>query len=218
MEQKNVFISVGSIANDQQKAFVELVETRLKSENLIPNTLGRNKFSADSPLKAIKELMNACSGFLVIALERTYFEKGIEKRGGAHQSDLSQIRFATPWNQIESGMAYIKGLPILVILEDGIRAEGLLEEGYDWYVMTLPLNQQSLVTSEFNDVLGSWKSKVEQFHNQRKQAVSPRLEPNQMTIGELTSSLKVSHFWAVLVAIVGLMAAMFAIGRYFPIK
>jgi len=218
MEQKKVFISVGGCANDQQENFVKLVEDRLRSENLIPSTVGRNNFSADSPLKAVKELMNECSGILVIALERTYFEKGIQKRGGAHQSDLSEIKFSTPWNQIESGMAYVKELPILVILEEGIRAEGLLEKGYDWYVMTLPLTQQSLATSEFNGVLASWKTKIGQFNTQKKQIVSSKLEPNQLTIGELVSSLKVSHFWGVLGAIVGLLVAMFAIGRYFPIK
>ena len=32
--------------------------------------------------------MNDCSGILVIALERTFFEKGIEKRGGAQEANL----------------------------------------------------------------------------------------------------------------------------------
>ncbi|MDB5280030.1 MAG: hypothetical protein JWR61_4985 [Ferruginibacter sp.] len=100
MENPKVFISVGGTANSQQEDFVKLIEDRLKSEDLIPSTVGRNNFSADSPLKAVKELMNDCSGILIIALERTFFERGVEKRGGPQQINLNETRFATPWNQI----------------------------------------------------------------------------------------------------------------------
>ena len=219
MEQQKVFISVGGTATAQQEDFVKLIEDRLRSENLIPSTIGRNNFSADSPLKAVKELMNECSGILVIALERTFFEQGIEKRGGLQETNLSQIKFATPWNQIESGMAYGKGLPILVILENGIRAEGLLEKGYDWYVMTTALNQQSLTTSEFNGVLSSWKNKVEQYHINKTQANAPsRINPGELTIGELISNMKPAQLWGILAAFIAMMVGIFVIGQHFPAK
>lgn len=219
MEQHKVFISVGGTATEQQEDFVKLIEDRLRSENLIPSTVGRNNFSADSPLKAVKDLMNDCAGILVIALERTYFEKGIEKRGGSQETNLSQIKFATPWNQIESGMAYMKGLPILIILENGIRAEGLLEKGYDWYVMTVTLNQQSLTTSEFNGVLSSWKNKIEQYQINKMKGNTPlRIIPAEITIGELISNMKPAQLWSVLAAIIALMIGIFVIGQHFPAK
>lgn len=218
MEQKKVFISVGGTANTQQEDFVRLIEDRLRSENLIPSTIGRNNFSADSPLKAVKDLMNECSGILVIALERTYFEKGKEKRGGTQETDLAQIKFATPWNQIESGMAYAKDLPILVILEEGIRAEGLLEKGYDWYVMKVALNQNSLTTQEFNGVLSSWKTKVENHSINLQAKASAKINPSEITVGELITNMKPSHLWSVLAAIAALMVAIFVIGQHFPAK
>lgn len=219
MEQQKVFISVGGTATAQQEDFVKLIEDRLRSESLIPSTIGRNNFSADSPLKAVKELMNECSGILVIALERTFFEQGIEKRGGLQQTNLSQIKLATPWNQIETGMAYGKGLPILVILENGIRAEGLLEKGYDWYVIMTALNQQSLTTSEFNGVLSSWKHKVEQYHlNKIKANVPSRINLGELTIGELISNMKPAQLWSILAAIIAMMVGIFVIGQHFPAK
>jgi len=219
MATPNVFISVGGTANPQQEDFVRLIEQRLISEELTPQTIGRTKFSSDAPLVAVKKLMEECSGILVIALERIYFESGIEKRGGPHQSNLTNTKFATPWNQIESSMAYVKGIPILAIVEEGVRAEGLLEKGYDWYVMTVTPNQQSLTTSEFNGVLASWKKKVEQFEKSKTAMLSPsRIAPGELTIGQLISSLKVSQLWAVLAAIAALMAGMFYIGQHFPLK
>lgn len=219
MDTPKVFISVGGTANNQQEDFVKLIEDRLRSENLIPCTVGRNNFSADSPLVSVKELMNDCSGILVVALERTFFETGIEKRGGTHETSLTNTKFATPWNQIEPGMAYIKGLPILVILENGVRGEGLLEKGYDWYVMTVTPNQQSLITPEFNGVLASWKKKIELF-DQNKSNVSSakKIIPSELTIGELISNMKPAQLWGVLAALIALMTSIFILGQHFPPK
>lgn len=220
MDQPKVFISVGGTATQQQEDFVKYIEDRLRSEDLIPNTIGRNKFSADSPLKSIKDLMDECSGILVVALERTYFETGIEKRGSANEITLSTTKFATPWNQIESAIAYAKNLPILVIVEEGIRAEGLLEKGYDWYVMTVKPNQNSLSTVEFNGVLASWKSKVEALSlSKNNPAVEKKkVVPDELTIGDLVSNMKPAQLWGVLGAIIALMAAIFVIGQHFPAK
>ncbi|WP_413669342.1 hypothetical protein ACEN9X_04860 [Mucilaginibacter sp. Mucisp86] len=220
MDQPKVFISVGGTATPQQEDFVKSIEDRLRSENLIPNTIGRNTFSSDSPLKSIKALMDECSGILVIALERTYFESGIEKRGGTNEIPLSVTKFATPWNQIEPAIAYAKNLPILVIVEEGVRAEGLLEKGNDWYVMTVKLNQSSLSTVEFNGVLASWKSKVEALSLSKNDVAveKKKVVPDELTIGDLVSNMKPAQLWGVLGAIIALMAAIFVIGQHFPAK
>lgn len=164
--------------------------------------------------------MDECSGILVIALERTYFESGIEKRGSVNEVTLSATKFATPWNQIESAIAYAKNLPILVIVEDGIRAEGLLEKGNDWYVMTAKLNQSSLSTVEFNGVLASWKNKVEALNIGKNDAAAQKKKvvPDELTIGDLVSNMKPAQLWGVLGAIIALMAAIFVIGQHFPAK
>lgn len=44
-----IFLSVGKMSTLQQEEFVNAVETRLRSEGLIPCTVGRNNFSADAP-------------------------------------------------------------------------------------------------------------------------------------------------------------------------
>jgi hypothetical protein len=135
MNEKNVFVSVGGTFTDEQEAFVRAVEDRLRSEGLIPYTIGRNAFSADAPLKAVSQLLDKCSGIVVIALERMYFQNGLEKRGGGSKELLlTNIKIATPWNHIEAAMAYSRGYPLMVIVEEGVKSEGLLENGYDWYV------------------------------------------------------------------------------------
>jgi hypothetical protein len=53
LDQLHVFVSVGGTASAAQEAFISAVEDRLKSEGMIPHTIGRNTFSTDAPLKAV---------------------------------------------------------------------------------------------------------------------------------------------------------------------
>jgi hypothetical protein len=160
MDELHVFMSVGGTISDKQESFVRAVEDRLRAEGLVPHTVGRNAFSVDAPLKTVTDLMDKCVGCLVIALERSYFPSGMEKRGGPKEAPLSNVKLPTPWNQIEAAMAYSRGLPLMVVVEDGLRGEGLLERGYDWYVQSVTPEAAALHSNEFNGLLASWKQKM----------------------------------------------------------
>lgn len=212
MAELHVFVSVGGTANDAQESFVRAVEDRLRSEGLIPHTVGRNTFSSDSPFKAVTELMNRCSGVVVIALERLYCAQGSEKRGGPSESPLANVKLATAWNQVEAAMAYSRGVPLLVLVEDGLRADGLLEKGFDWYVQTVKLDQSSLHTQVFNGVLASWKEKLSP---RTKQQASGTANPGELTVGQLLGALKPGQLWSVLAALAAVVTAAFALGAKF---
>lgn len=209
MSDLHVFVSVGGTANDEQESFVRAVEDRLRGEGLIPHTVGRNTFSSDSPFKAVTELMDRCSGVVVIALERLYVEQGAEKRGGPNQNSLSKVKIATSWNQVEATMAYCRGFPLLVLVEDGLRADGLLEKGFDWYVQTIKVDPSSLHTQVFNGVLASWKDKLK-ARDKRQPASTSNLA--EFTVGQLLGALRPAQLWSALAALAGVIAAAFAIG------
>jgi hypothetical protein len=208
MNELNVFVSVGGTATEQQEAFVRSVEDRLRSEGLVPHTVGRNTFSADAPLKAVTQLLDRCAGTVVIALERSYFASGTEKRGGPKEAALADVKLPTPWNHIEAAMAYTRGLPLMVIVEAGLKSEGLLERGYDWYVQSVKPEAAALHTNEFNGVLASWKQKMVE---PPKQAFASR-SPSDLTVAELLGGLRPVQLWSVLVAFAAIVAGAFALG------
>ena len=208
MNELNVFVSVGGTATEQQEAFVRSVEDRLRSEGLVPHTVGRNTFSADAPLKAVTQLLDRCSGTVVIALERSYFASGTEKRGGPKEAALSDVKLPTPWNHIEAAMAYTRGLPLMVIVEAGLKSEGLLERGYDWYVQSVKPEVAALHTNEFNGVLASWKQKIVETPKRASASKSP----SDLTIAELLGSLTPAQLWSVVVAFAAVVAGAFALG------
>jgi hypothetical protein len=208
MAELNVFVSVGGTATEEQEAFVRAVEDRLRSEGIVPHTVGRNTFSSDAPLKMVTKLMDECSGAVVIALERTFFPSGIEKRGGPKQATIADVKLPTPWNQIEAAMAYSRDLPLLMVVESGLRSEGLLERGYDWYVQWVQPDAAALTSNEFNGVLASWKDKMVQ----RPKKGLPSKAVTDLTVAELIGGLKPAQLWSLLAAMVALVAGAFALG------
>jgi hypothetical protein len=209
MSQMQVFVSVGTTANDRQEAFVRAVEDRLRAEGLSPCTVGRNSFSSDSPFKAVIELMGKCSGIVVIALERIFVEAGAEKRGGAAEKQLAAEKIATPWNQIEGALAYARGYPLLVLVEEGVRADGLFETSLFWHVQTVKLDATSLNTPMFNGVLASWKAKLMLPAQSKPSEIA---NPSEMTVSQLLGSLKAAQLWSLLLALAAVIAGAFAIG------
>lgn len=214
MSEYRVFVSVGGTANNTQEQFVKAIEDRLRSEGMIPKTVGRNTFSADAPLKQVENLMSECCGSVVIALERTYFQKGIDKRGGDNEKVLKDVKLPTPWNQIEAAMSYTRQLPVMMIVEDGLKPEGLLESGYDWYVQYVQPNRDALNTMEFNGVLTDWKSKVVKTAEELNGPVriSALGNPEEMTIGQIIGALKPAQLWSLLATFAAIVAGAFALG------
>jgi hypothetical protein len=209
MGARDIFVSVGGPANEQQEDFIRSVEDRLRAEGLVPHTVGRNEFAADAPLKTVTRLLRDCSGTVVIALERSYFSKGVERRGGPKQADLKDIRLATPWNQIEAALAYSYGHPLLVIVEKGLKAEGLLEKGNDWYVQSIAPDPSSLSTNEFNGVLSDWRNKL--IATPAGSFKSPQ-PPEELTIGDLLKGLRPKSLWGLTIVAFTLLSAAFALG------
>jgi hypothetical protein len=210
MGEKDIFLSVGAAATDEQETFIRAVEDRLRAEGLVPHTLGRSAFSADAPLKTVMNLMDKCAGTVVLAIERSYFPRGIERRGGPKESPVAETRYPTTWNQIEAAMAYSRGHPLLILIEQGLRHDGLLERGYDWYVQSVSLSPASLLSAEFNGVFADWKEKLKLTHSRR-----PMLPmTSELTVGELMRSMKPSALWAVLVAIATLIIGSFSLGAF----
>jgi hypothetical protein len=205
--EKKIFVSVGKDGSSAQEAFVEAIEARLIAEGFFPCTVGRNTWTAGKPLEKVMELMGECVGAVVIALERTYFPAGVERRGAARETQLQNIRMPTPFNQVEAALAYAHGRPLLVICEEGLREEALLERNNDWCVQRIAPNAASLSTKEFNGVLAAWKDDVVKKKGRRKNLPGP-----DGTIIDWVGSLKPSQAWSMGGALAVVIGGAFALG------
>jgi len=154
-----VFISVGSARNQAQGRACKAILAALEAAGFEPREMSTGEWSETRRLGAVADIMSECAGVVVIATRRYVFESGIEEaRAGSRLSGISQ---PTIWNQIEGALAVGKGLPVFVIAEEGLRVEGLLEDGdVDWTVHWAPLSSAAFSTHELLDELHSWKSRM----------------------------------------------------------
>ena len=105
-------------------------------------------------------------------------------------------------------MAYSRNHPLMVIVESGLKSEGLLERGNDWYVQWVKPEAAALSTTEFNGVLASWKQKM----LSTPKAPAPTKAASELTLAELAGSLKPAQLWSVLGALATLVGGAFALG------
>lgn len=163
-----VFLSYPKPCFGRQKAFVERIYKYLSERGLDPRTLGVTDYDTDAPLTAIRRLMLESNGVLTIAFRRTFVEKGT-----AHlRADIDNIReqpidgkwLTTPWAHIEPAMAYQLGLPVLILREHGVLADGILERGVvGLYMPEFDLEssvEDYLLAAEWRGIIGKWEGYV----------------------------------------------------------
>jgi hypothetical protein len=206
-----VFLSVGRVATEQQRLFLDRLEAKLRNRGLDPRTIGRNTFTAGQPLDRIVEVMKGCSGILVLAFERTFVEKGYELRPDDEEPQHFDTRkYASPWHHIELAMAHMLELPTLAIVERGVCEEGLLEDKYGWYVIRTRLELSALDSDECSGIIDDWSNRAKAPRNPQK------LEVEKLTIGDLAKNMKPAQMWAVIAALLSVLAGAVVFGRMWP--
>jgi hypothetical protein len=107
-----IFISKGSAATTEQRAFVDAVLDMLETVGLSPRIMDENEWSFEQPLKAIRNIIRDCDGTVIIAFTRTKFDKGVELKKN-EELPLENINLPTTWNHIEASIAYSYELTLI---------------------------------------------------------------------------------------------------------
>ena len=163
-----IFLSYPTPHLQEQHDFIDQLGDYLRKRGVEPRTLGVTDYDMDAPLTAIRRLMIEANGLITIALRRTRVTSGIVKAGanrdGQSETPISDVWYTSPYCQIEPAMAYQLGLPVLILRERGVVAEGLLERG----VMGLFMPEFDLGrpvesyfgSGEFQALVGKWEGFV----------------------------------------------------------
>ncbi len=159
----------------KQDAFIGRVTDYLGRRGIAPRTLGVTDYDMDAPLKAIRRLMLESNGLITVAFRRTFVEKGTAR----FRTDIATLQesvvdgtwLTTPWAHIEPAMAYQLGLPILILREKGVLADGMLERGVVGLYMPefdleRPLDEY-FTSAEWNGIIGKWEGYVRSVVEQK---------------------------------------------------
>lgn len=161
----NVFISHPTPYNKYQEQFLALIELELKNHDLNPTNLGKNNWSFKSPLKPIKDIMDTCAAAIVIGLERHHSLIGYEKENSKDSKELIHKYSSSPWIHIEAGMAFQANLPLLILKEDKVYAEGILDPQIsDSFIFEFELKKlQKKLSPELVEIINSWVKHIKEL-------------------------------------------------------
>jgi hypothetical protein len=214
----SIFLSCGTPHNKAQEDFISAIEAHLESHGCNPQTIGRSKFSARQPAEASRDLIARCSGAVVVAFERTRILTGLDKPESSIEKKIANESHPTVWNHMEAAMAYARKVPILTIVQPGLKRQGMLSDRLEWMAIEAELSPEVLRTDYFRQVFAEWLSLVKQG---MLTSAQPDFDPSEIKIGKLLSQLTTKQAWALAVVIFGVLAGLatvaFKAGQSFPI-
>ena len=135
-----VFVSCPTQLNPNQQASRRTLLAELERYDLEPRAVGRSDYPTLLPLREVLILATHCSGAVILGFEQFLATKGMSKRG-IKQSErkLEEAKgFPSPWNNLEAGVLFGLGLPMVVFREEGIEG-GVFDHGVtDVFVHKMP--------------------------------------------------------------------------------
>ncbi|WP_263559744.1 hypothetical protein [Paenibacillus polymyxa] len=160
----SVFLSYPQPHMVAQQKFITVINNYLVDRGFSPRTLGVTDYDMDAPLTTIRRLMLESNGLITVAFRRAYIEKGQGKLNsdlGSKQYNISGQWLTSPYCHIEPAMAFQLGLPILILRETGVLADGILEKGVTGtYLPEFDLSNDPdnyLCSSEWLQIIGKWE-------------------------------------------------------------
>jgi hypothetical protein len=160
-----VFVSAPTTLNPDQEAIRNRIVKLLRAQGLEPRALGRQEYPTDYPLREVAVIAKHCSGGLILGFEQFLSKTGTAKRGTDGEKAAREVRFATPWNNLEAGILFGLGLPLLIFKENGV-AGGVFDNGVtDIFVQNMPpAVKRREDNDELRELILRWQARVREHY------------------------------------------------------
>jgi hypothetical protein len=113
----------------------------LDRENLERRSLGRSDYPTESPIREVHTIARHCSGGVILGYSQSV-AKQLEMKPGTPDRKLAEdVKFPSPWNQLEAGILFSLRLPLMVFREEGITG-GVFDAGAgEVFINRLPVGR-----------------------------------------------------------------------------
>jgi hypothetical protein len=158
-----VFVSAPSPdnLNVSQEASAEIIHKLVRRYKLEWRALGRSDYPLKTPLKEVLRMVRHCSGGIVLGFEQFAAPTGEFRAGSTNVRVAANVSFPTPWNQLEGGVLFSAGLPMMIFREPNIKG-GIFDVGStEVYIQKMPTStmpKQAL--DDLDTVFQEWVAEV----------------------------------------------------------
>jgi hypothetical protein len=161
-----VFVSCPTSLNPAQAEARTLIVRQLSKFQLEPRALGRSDYPTMAPLREVLVLARHCSGGVILGFEQFRSLNGIKKPGTPEETThTSPIGFPTPWNNLEAGVLFGLGLPLLIFREPVVDG-GVFDAGVtDVFIHPMPAKADDAERKgALGDVFLKWQADVRRHY------------------------------------------------------
>jgi hypothetical protein len=161
-----VFVSHPSALSSEQQLVMDFLMQELSFQHLEARALGQTDYPTLLPLREVLSISRHCVGGLILGFKQFETKTGIWKAGSQRESIQEEpVSFPTPWNQLEAGILYTLGLPLLIFREDGV-VGGIFDMGTsDIYIHKLPTGVLKAADKEgIREVFLRWAARVRRHY------------------------------------------------------
>lgn len=136
-EKIGVFLSRPNPFLDSHQRFLELLQQMLNGYDITTITLQAGDYDLSDSINYLKGMIRRCYGIVVVAFKQIYIESGYKKKEAVNnhqfycsqEEDISGQALTSPFCHIEGAIGLDNDLPLLILVEDGVREEGIIKGG-----------------------------------------------------------------------------------------
>jgi hypothetical protein len=163
-----VFVSAPSPDNlsPVQEESAKIIHTLVRRYKLEWRALGRSDYPTDLPLKEVLRMVKHCSGGIILGFEQFRANKGVFKPGSPNEKRTNAaVLFPTPWNQLEAGILFSSGLPMMIFREPGISG-GVFDVGTsEVFIHQMPNTAMAPeARDDLDSVFQNWMARVRRHY------------------------------------------------------
>ena len=163
-----VFVSCPTSLNDEQEAIRRIVLGELGQHGLEGRTIGTTDYPTTFPLREVLTLARHCSGGVILGFRQFEINSGVWKPGTPNELRIRKrdtVAFPTPWNQLEAGVLFALGAPLLIFRETGISG-GVFDNGVtDLFVHPTPRTEIEYEDQKaLKAVFQKWTAEVKAYY------------------------------------------------------
>ena len=129
--QKSIFVSrLGLMDSQQELHYNNILKYISDKFNVNLVTLDRASYRKHGQLSMIHDSMAKCSGVIVFAFSHLSVAEGVlcPNLKEPNRQVIKGSSFSSSWLQIETAFANVMNIPTLIIMEDGVREDGIWDD------------------------------------------------------------------------------------------
>lgn len=115
-----IFFSMPGCISKREEALTKTYKEILESWGYSVCYYMKDDYPEYGQFSRVRESIGRSSAIIAFGFKQMCVEKGTVLPGTAKEKQLTDKWFNTPWNEVEVGMALMRGIPILLVKDEGI--------------------------------------------------------------------------------------------------